>query len=250
MTDSFRTRLLARERLHGTLVSLANADLSELLGQRGFDWLFLDTEHGAFSVEAIRAHLRATPGCPTLVRVAALDHVGIAQALDAGADGVIVPQISSAEEAALAVQFGRYPPHGSRGLGASRAQGFGLDGGGYLAGANAEVVIVVQAETVGALQEIAAIAATPGLDGILIGPYDLSASLGMPGNFTHPDFVAAITHIAMACEALKMPLGVFGMQPAALQTYVAMGATLLVAGVDTVLLGHAADAVRDALRTL
>lgn len=250
MTRAFRQRLLARERLHGMLVSVASAELSEVLGGRGFDWLFLDAEHGTFDAEAIRAHLRATPHCPTLVRIAALDRVAMAKALDAGAAGVIVPQIGSAAEALLAVQYGRYPPIGARGLGAARAQGYGLDGGGYLTGANDEIAIVVQAETVGALREIEAITRIPGLDGVLIGPYDLSAALGVPGNFTHPDFVAAVTHVAIACTAASMPLGVFGMQAAALRLYVDIGATLLVAGVDTVLLGHAAEATLAELRAL
>jgi 2-keto-3-deoxy-L-rhamnonate aldolase RhmA len=248
---NFRTRLLARERLVGTLVTMADADAAEVLGGRGLDWLFLDEEHGALDRTGVRAVLRAVRGrTACVVRVAALDHARIAQALDAGADGVIVPQIRSAEEAAQAVAFGRYPPLGTRGLGAGRAQGHGLDGGGYLGRANDDVAVIVQAETAGALREIDAIARTPGLDGVLIGPYDLSASLGIAGQFTHPDFVAAVTRISDACRTAAMPVGVFGMTAEAVRPYVAQGATLLVAGVDTALLGHAADAMGDALRAL
>lgn len=247
----FRRRLLARERLHGTLLSLANADLSDVVASRGFDWLFLDTEHGAFDAHAIRAHLRAVGDrAATLVRVPALDRAAIAQALDAGAHGVIIPQVNSAAEAAEAVAAGRYPPAGRRGLGASRAQGFGLDGGGYLARANFDITIVVQAETTGAVEAIDRIARTAGVDAVLIGPYDLSAALGVPGAFTHPAFLSAVQRVATACADARVPLGVFGMTPAALTPYVQLGATLLVAGTDAVVLGRGMESMLDALRGL
>lgn len=247
----FRRRLLARERLHGTLLSIASADVSEVVASRGFDWLFLDTEHGAFDGAAIRAHLRAAGDrAATLVRVPALDRAAIAQALDAGAHGVIIPQVNSAAEAAEAVAAGRYPPVGRRGLGASRAQGYGLDGGGYLARANVDVTIVVQAETAGALDEIDRIARLAGVDAVLIGPYDLSAALGVPGAFTHPAFVAAVQRIAAACADVRVPLGVFGMTPAALEPYVRLGATLLVAGTEAVVLARGMETVLQELRGL
>ncbi len=240
MTELFRQRLKAHEQLLGTIVSLAAPEAAEVLSAAGFDWLFLDAEHNPLDALSIQRLIMGARPTPCLVRLARGDEVSIKKALDAGAAGIIAPLINSAEQATEVVRHAKYAPLGTRGVGAGRAHGYGLAFQDYLNRANAETVVVVQAEHVEAVNNIEAIVRVPGLDGILIGPYDLSASLGHIGEVTHPDVVAAIDRVTQACRAATMPLGIFGMTPDAVRPYIERGYTLLAISIDTVLLGNAA----------
>jgi len=250
VTDrDFRARLRRGERLVGTLLTLPSPSVAELLAAQGFDWLFVDAEHGAFDHGDVLRVLQAVAGrCACLVRVPGLDPAWIARTLDAGATGIIVPQVHTAADATRAVQLAKYPPQGLRGVGAVRASRYGTAVRDALASANDESVVVVQAESRGAVVASREIAAVPGLDAVFVGPFDLSASLGVPGEVQAPVVQEAIGTIAAACADARMPLGIFGMGPEAVLPHAARGFTLLAAGVDTALLAGAAREVATALR--
>jgi 2-keto-3-deoxy-L-rhamnonate aldolase RhmA len=249
MAHDFRARLKNREKLLGTMVTLASAASAEVLASLGFDWLFIDGEHGPLETRELTEILQAV-GDKTacIVRVPEAAEVPIKKVLDLGAHGIIVPQVNTAEQAANVVRWARYAPEGSRGVGLARAQGYGLRFREYLSAANREIAVIVQAEHARAVENIESIVGVPGVDAVLLGPYDLSASLGKMGAIDDPAVVAAIGRVTEACRAAAMPLGYFGVTAAAVQPYVARGYTLIVAGVDTLYLANGAKALLAELR--
>jgi 2-keto-3-deoxy-L-rhamnonate aldolase RhmA len=244
MQHDFRARLLRGERLIGTMVTLASPEVGEALAGAGFDWLFLDAEHGALATRDLQALMQgAGAAMPCVVRVEAAAEVPIKKALDIGAAGVIVPQVNSAAQAREVVRFAKYSPLGARGVGVARAHGYGLRLAEYLAGANEQVAVIAQVEHIDAVGQIEEIARVAGIDAVLIGPYDLSASLGRMGEVGHPEVLAAIDRVTDTCRAAGVPLGIFGVSAAAIQPYLARGYTLLVAGIDTLMLAQAAQRI-------
>lgn len=241
MPTTFRARLQRGDKLVGTMLTLPSPSVAEILSGLGFDWLFIDAEHAPFEARELQAILQTVgDATPCLVRVPSADETPIKRALDLGADGVIVPQVNTAEQAAQVVRFCRYPPEGARGVGIARAHGYGLKFQPYVGSANAQTTVVVQAEHIRAVENIEQIVAVPGVDAVLIGPYDLSASMGLMGQVEHPKVVAAIERVGEVCRAAGLKLGIFGVSAAAVRPYADQGYTLLVAGVDTLLLGEAA----------
>ena len=248
MTDSFRQRLLAHETLIGTLVSIPSPEIVELLASLEFDWLLIDAEHGAFGPEQVISLLQAAHDCPCLVRIPGPDQSWIKKVLDAGAAGIIVPQINTLEEAHAVINYSKYPPLGKRGVGLGRAHGYGKDFSGYLENANQQTVIVLQAETQSVLNCIEDISAIDAVDAILIGPYDLSASLGHMGDISHPVVQNAIESVRQACSNHNTQLGIFGVCADNITQYKSMDFTLLTVGVDTLFVQSAATAELQALR--
>jgi 2-dehydro-3-deoxyglucarate aldolase len=241
MTLSFRDRLLRGEPLAGTMVTLPVPAVAEIMALVGFDWLFIDAEHSVFAARDLQAMLQAAGAAlPCLVRLSAPAEVPIKQALDVGAAGIIAPLVNSAAQAEHIVRWARYAPTGSRGVGVGRAHGYGLRLQEYLATANERTTVVVQAEHIDAVNQIEAIVAVAGIDAVLVGPYDLSASMGHMGQLDHPDVIQAIEHVTNVCHAAGVRLGIFGVSAEAVQPYRTRGYTLIVAGVDTLLLGQAA----------
>ncbi len=240
MSATFRQRLKNREVLIGTLVTLGIPEIAEVLSGAGFDWLFLDAEHAPLDTLALQHLLMGAGSTPCLVRLAAGGELEIKKALDIGAAGIIAPQVNSAEHARQVVRWAKYSPLGTRGVGAARAHDYGFAFKEYLATANEDTVVVVQAEHGDAVNNIEAIVQVAGIDAVLVGPNDLSASLGHLGDPAHPEVVAAIDRVTEACRRAGMPLGIFGMNPIAVKPYLERGYTLIVCGVDTVLLGTAA----------
>jgi 2-keto-3-deoxy-L-rhamnonate aldolase RhmA len=250
MSNRFRERLHNGETLFGTLQNLPSPAIAEVLAAAGLDWLFIDTEHGAIGTSALISILQAVDkDIACIVRISKLDGGAIKRTLDMGAHGIIVPQVETADEAAEVVRLARYAPDGERGMGLGRAHGYGFTFSEYLANANQQTTIVVQVEHARAVANIEGIAAVKGLDAVFLGPYDLSASLGHPGNIGHPTVVAAIDRVTEVCQAAGMPLGYFGMDAAAVAPYVARGYTLVCAGVDCVLLGQGAKRLVEKLRS-
>lgn len=246
---SFRSRLAGGQPLLGTMITLPNAAVAEILSDAGFDWLFIDGEHGPLQTQDILAMLQAVGDrTPCLVRVPAAGEVAIKTVLDLGAEGIIVPQVNTAEQAANVVQWARYAPQGSRGVGLARAHGYGRRFKEYVETANERTVVVVQAEHIQAVENIETIVKVPGVDAVLLGPYDLSASLGKMGQIDDPTVIAAIDRVTEVCQRAKMPLGYFGVTAAAVQPFIERGYTLITAGVDTVLLAHAAGQMLKQLR--
>jgi 2-keto-3-deoxy-L-rhamnonate aldolase RhmA len=248
-THEFRARLERREKLLGTMVTLASAASAEVLASLGFDWLFIDAEHGALETRELTEILQAVGDrTACIVRVPQVAELPIKKALDLGAHGIIVPQVNTAEQAADVVRWARYAPEGARGVGLARAHGYGLRFREYLGAANREIAVIVQAEHVRAVENIEAIVRVPGVDAVLLGPYDLSASLGLMGKIDDPAVVAAIGRVTDACRAVGMPLGYFGVTAAAVRPYLERGYTLIVAGVDTLYLANGAKALLEELR--
>jgi 2-dehydro-3-deoxyglucarate aldolase len=242
MNGELKERLLAGERLAGTVVSLPAPEIAELLATIGFDWLFVDMEHGPLGIRDAQALLQAAgPDCPCLVRVPTGEEAWIKKALDIGAAGVIVPQVNSAEQARRVVSLCKYPPIGVRGVGLARAQGYGTRFQEYLAKANEQVLVVIQAETAQAVENIDSIARVPGLDAILIGPFDLSSSLGKPGALADPDVVAAIARVRDACQQAGVRLGAFAADVPAARAFIDQGFTLIATGADIMFLSKAAQ---------
>jgi 2-keto-3-deoxy-L-rhamnonate aldolase RhmA len=248
MGQSFRTRLRSGETLFAPLMTLNSPAVAELMAEAGFDWLFIDAEHSTLDTSHMQSLLQAASPTPCVIRLASGDDVPIKKALDIGAAGIIVPQVNSADQARRIVQSAKYAPVGQRGLGIARAHRYGLKVREYMQTANDDTAVIVQAEHRDAVANIDAIVKVEGVDGVLIGPYDLSASLGLPGAVDHPDVRGAIDRVRTACVAAGLPIGIFGLTADAVRPYMAQGFTMIVAGVDTTLLGSAATALVTALR--
>ena len=148
-----------------------------------------------------------------IVRVPGSEEGPIKKILDQGAEGIIVPQVNTAEQAANIVRFARYSPAGSRGVGLARAQGYGLRFQQYLETANERIAVIVQAEHARAVENIESIVKVEGIDAVLVGPYDLAASLGKMGQIDDPAVTDAIEHVTKTCQAAGIPLGCFGARP-------------------------------------
>lgn len=250
MHTPFRQRLRAGELLTGTLVSLACPPVAELIATLGFDWLFIDAEHGPLATSDIQSLLQAAqPHCPCLVRAPANAAVYVKQVLDTGADGIIAPLVNDAETAARVVAWAKYPPQGIRSVGIARAHGYGPAFGDYMARANDDVAVVVQVEHVDAVKNISAILDVAGIDGVFVGPYDLSASMGKAGRVGDPDVRAMIDAVRRACLDRGMPLGIFGADTAAVVPYIEDGFRLIAAGTDTLFIANGASALRERLGT-
>jgi len=248
VSESFRARLRKGESLVGTIVAIESPEVVEVLAASGFDWLFIDAEHSPLSPAGVQRMLIAAGAVPCAVRVPCNDEAFIKQALDAGAAGIIVPQVNTPEAAALAVHRAKYPPAGLRGVGPSRALGYGYGIADYVARANEDTAVIVQAEHIDAVAAIDDIVAVPGVDAIFIGPFDLSLSMNLPGQVDHPAVVAAIERVREATLRAGLPLGYFGVGPESVRHWMARGFSLLACGVDLMMLGARAREVAASLR--
>jgi 2-dehydro-3-deoxyglucarate aldolase len=248
MAESIRTRIARGDLLVGTIVSLPSPDIAEILSRAGFDWLFVDLEHSALGIREAQAILQAVqPHTACLVRVPAIDEAWVKKALDAGAEGIILPQVKTSLQCRRAVELCRYPPAGVRSVGIARAHGYGFDFQGYVASANDDTAVVVQIEHIEAVAGIDDILAVPGVDAVFVGPYDLSASMGKAGQTTAADVQQAISRVRESARRARIPLGIFGATAEAAAPYIQQGCTLVAVGTDTLLLGKAARDVRSCL---
>jgi 2-keto-3-deoxy-L-rhamnonate aldolase RhmA len=204
--NRLRARLGAGERGIGTMVAeFRQPAVMQLLANAGFDFVIIDCEHGPFGPESVADLSRAAVSCGVtpIVRVPACDYIPIAQALDAGAQGVMVPRIVGVEDAADAAAIATYPPEGRRGSALARGHTMfrGGDVSSAMAAMNAERLVVIQIETVPSLEACEQIAKLPGVDVLFVGPNDLSIAFGVPGQITHPLVEDAIERVAAACRA-------------------------------------------------
>lgn len=211
MTDSLKQRLRSGRPTFGTWLALGCPTVAEALALLGPDWLVIDTEHAAVDEQTLEEMIRAIAAAGTdvtpLVRVAANDLALIKKALDRGAMGVLVPLISSPEEARQVVAACRYPPEGVRGAAGTRASRYGLSLADYFATWNERVLVGVQIETRSALESVEAIARVDGVDLLFVGPNDLSASLGLFRRFDHPEYRAAVRRILDAARSAGKAAG-------------------------------------------
>ena len=193
----------------GTWLTFGHTSIVEVLTQAKFDWIAIDVEHNLISLDTLR-HLIITGqanNTAMFVRVAKNDETSIKHALDAGADGIIVPMINSAEDAKKLISYAYYPPKGKRGVGLSRAQGYGDTFHDYLDWVDKELTVIGQIEHIDAINDIESITKVEGIDALMIGPYDLSASMGHPGQFDRADIKDAIEKFNTVCKKNQMASG-------------------------------------------
>jgi len=240
--NEFKKALQAKRPQIGLWMGLANAYTAEICALAGFDWLVIDGEHAPNDLSTIQAQLQtlaAYPASHPVARVPVGDTALIKQYLDLGAQNILVPMVDTAEQAAQLVQAMRYPQDdgqgGVRGMAGARASRWGHHAD-YFKRANDEVCLLVQVESRDALNNLDAIAATPGVDGVFIGPADLSASMGHVGNAAHPEVQAAIADaIARIRKAGKAP-GILTPDRALAAHYLKLGAVFVAVGLDTQIL--------------
>jgi 2-keto-3-deoxy-L-rhamnonate aldolase RhmA len=237
----FRRRLRAGELTLGALVAIPDPAVASILGRSGYDFVVLDAEHGPFTLDSLRRCVEAldATAAAAIVRVAANDPTLIKQALDLGIDAVQVPTVSSGAEAEALVRASRYPPEGRRGMGFGRASGYGVDLARSVQEANAATAVIAMIEDVEGVEEAAAIAAS-GVDAIVVGPFDLSGSLGVPGEAAHPSVAAATARVVAAARAAGIAVGTV-CAPAEVAARVAEGMTLLTMFADSLGLAAAAQ---------
>ena len=199
----FRRRVLAGERLIGGFVNLGSLAATELMGRAGYDWLLIDLEHGMGTDTDLQAQLLAVQATPTaaIVRVASAERLRVGRTLDFGADGLMIPRVESAAEVVETLTWMRWPPAGIRGVALpNRGGGYGEGTHAGLAARNASVLGVFQLESLAAVEAADEIAAIEGVDVLFIGPADLSHSMGIPGQFREPVFVAALDRVVAAAR--------------------------------------------------
>ncbi len=233
----------------GTWIMSASPIVAEAIGHAGFDWAVVDMEHSPLDLGSLIQVLQAVAGTPMLAitRVPWNDSVMVKRVLDAGAQTLLFPFVQNAEEARLAVAACRYPPEGQRGMaGMSRASRFGTVPN-YFRHANDSVSVIVQLETPEAVANVDSICAVPGVEGVFLGPGDLSGALGVPGQLTHPEVLAQMAHATQRALALGKWAGTVGGTPEVVRQYLALGINFIAIASDLGLLMRSAG---EALRTL
>ena len=242
----------------GTAASLTDAAVSELIGQAGYDFVWLDCEHSALSLSDVLNHVRAArgAGAATFVRVPSNDPVVMKPYLEIHPAGIIVPRITSVEDAEQAVVSFRYPPRGTRGVGPSRGVEFGeISLPNYLANVDHQMMLIIQIEHIDAVNQIDAILDLPGVDSVVTGPADLSGSMGLGGQPGHPDVVNAIETVYKAAVKKNIPAGhSMGYDSKAIKHWLGLGLSWIAVDGDWhALYRHAkrmADELKEVARTL
>ncbi len=250
--NPLKQKLANHTQCYGCWITIPNLLIPEILAPAGFDWLTIDMEHSSIEIPdlpSLMLSIVANDMVP-LVRVGENNANLIKRVMDAGAYGVIVANISSAEEAQAAVSAVRYPPQGTRGMGLYRAHSFGKKFEHYLEWVKTESVVVVQIEHIDAVQQIDEIFRVPGIDAFMIGPYDLSGSLKKPGQFEDPEVMAAFETILQAGKRHNLAAGFHSVSsnPHEAAERAKQGFSFLAFGTDFMFLGDAAIAAMKQLK--
>ncbi|MEX0348428.1 MAG: HpcH/HpaI aldolase/citrate lyase family protein [Paracoccaceae bacterium] len=243
--NTFKQALKDGKRQIGCWLSFAEEVTAEVMGTAGFDWLVIDGEHAANDIRSIRNQLMALEASAShpIVRVPVGEAWIIKQVLDAGAQTVLVPMVESAEQARELVRAVTYPPSGIRGVGAAaaRATRFG-EITDYVKTAGDEICLLVQIESRAGIEALDDILAVDGIDGVFIGPADLSTDMGLHGNSADPEVRAVIADAIARINASEKASGCLGVTDEAVQAYLDMGTQFMAVGLDVVLLAQAARA--------
>ena len=227
----------------GSWMSMAHVSIAEILASAGYDWVVIETEHTAIDVSEVLHLIIAIGGSGAipLVRLAWNDPIQAKAVMDSGAAGILVPMVNSKTDAELAVKSIKYPPLGFRGVGLARAQGYGVTFDTYVRDANRDSLLMVQIEHIDAARNIDEILSVPGIDGTFIGPYDLSMSMGLPGELDHPEVEAAKRRVLEATKAHGLIPGIHLVHPDTaaqeMQDCVALGYRFIALGTDILFLG-------------
>lgn len=247
LMGTLRDALARSERaLYGGWICMGSPTSAEIMAGSGLDWVLIDMEHAPNGLESIVAQLHAVSGYPVtpVVRVPANDAVLIKQVLDLGAQSILVPMVSTADQARAVAAAAQYPPAGIRGVGSAlarsarwnRVEGYLLDGAKH-------VSVFVQIETTEGVDNARAIAETPGIDGVFLGPSDLAAAMGLLGQQTHPDVVARVQQAFTDVLPTGKFLGVNAFVAEQARHYVSAGASFVLVGADVALLARGSEAL-------
>jgi 2-dehydro-3-deoxyglucarate aldolase len=249
--STFRQRLRSREPLFAGWTSIGHPQITEALALSGVDFIGIDIEHSTISLEQSQRIIAAAQagGTVCLPRIASHNGEMIKRLLDSGADGIMVPMVSSVEEVERIIAWIKYPPAGRRSFGVARAQAYGDGFADYTSGWNALSPIIIQIETVEGVENIDQLLAFEEIDGAMVGPYDLSGSLGIPGQIDHPRVAEAGRHVVEACARAGRACGTQLVDPdvASMRKSVEDGYTFTVLSSDIFLLGTWARKMRGAI---
>lgn len=255
MKNSLREKILRGEKTIGSFFTLGSGSAAECLGLSGLDYLIIDTEHAPFGPTDVLEFARVAKlyGITPLARVQEISRAAILKLLDAGAMGLIIPCVNTLEEAELIVSYGKYPPLGERGVAPSAGTDFwmaeyaqqGLEY--YFETCNRETLLIPQCETLGCLDNLEKIVALDGIDGIFVGPFDLSTGMGIPGQFYRSEFKDALRHIQAVCAEAGKPCIIYAASEAAVEEAFSMGYNSVAYSTDAQVL---ITAYRNALKGL
>ena len=200
LAGKLKAKLARKEPVFGGWISLGHPSIGEIFGGAGFDWVAVETEHTCIDNSEVLPLLMAIEGAGpvAMVRLAGIDPLQAKAVLDGGAGGVLVPMVNNRADAEACVRMAKYPPMGERGVGLARAQGYGAQFDAYIEKANAETLVMAQIEDKRGVQAVEEILAVDGIDGVYIGPYDLSMSMGLPGKLDHPEVQKAMERVRKA----------------------------------------------------
>jgi 2-dehydro-3-deoxyglucarate aldolase/4-hydroxy-2-oxoheptanedioate aldolase len=249
MSKPFKERVKNRETLITSLVTLAGSDGAEILARSGFDWIWIEMEHSAIDLGCAQQMIRAVgPHCPCVVRAPWNDPAWTKRILDLGCDGIIIPQINTPLDAERAIRSCKYPPTGDRGVGVARAQGYGMEMQKYVATANEKITIILQIEHVEGVRQIDSILKVADIDGVFVGPYDLSGSLGMMGQLNEPSVQKAVNTIKDACDRANVPIGIFAPDLETARKQIKAGFSLVAIGTDGMFLWKTAKQIVEGIK--
>jgi len=221
----------------GSWIQIGHPAVAEIMASAGFNWLAVDLEHSAITLREAEDLIRIIDikGVIPFVRLSSNNPEQIKRVMDAGAHGVIVPMVKTPDEAQHAVKAVKYPPLGERSIGLARAQGYGAKFEHYFDWQVENTYVIVQIEHIKAVRNLREILSVPGIDGYIVGPYDLSGSIGKPGSFDDPEFLSAMNEIRRVSKETGIPGGVHIVEPDpnALKTCIDEGNTFIAYGVDT-----------------
>ena len=233
---SLKEKLKNNELTIGSWIMIGHPISVEVMSLAGFEWLVVDMEHTAIDINTAQNLITTIQanGIKALVRVSKNEEVIIKQVLDMGADGIIVPMVNSKEDAIKAVEFAKYPPIGKRGVGLYRASKYGVKFEEYKKWVEEELVIIAQIEHIDGVNNIDEILQVEGIDGTIIGPYDLSGSMGYPGEFERNDVKKAVQKVLNKCKEYNIPSGfhVVDTNPEKLKQKIKEGCAFLAYGID------------------
>lgn len=248
---ALKERVRAKQLTFGSWLSFSDLQITEMMARSGFDWLVVDMEHTSTTTSEMRAMIQVIDlaGVVPMVRVGANDPLLIKRALDAGARGIVVPMVCSAEDARAAADAVYYPPIGNRGVGLARAQGFGTGFDTYKSRQTDDLILIVQIEHHRAIEALDEILAVAGVDAFLIGPYDLSGSLGAPGDFGNAEVVAALEKASAVARDGEKPGGVHVVHSdsKALERVIGQGYRLIAYGTEMIFLSEKLGETRSVL---
>lgn len=237
----------------GSWINTASPVVAEIMSASGFDYLVVDAEHAAVDIrdaqQLFQAIKAGNPNCIPMVRMPGNMYQDTKRYLDAGAMGVIAPLITTKEEAELLVSSSKYPPQGKRGVGYGRSHGYGFAFDEYMKTANEETFVCVQIEDILAVENIDEIFSVEGINAAFIGPYDLSASMGITAQFDHPEYEKAVQTILQKCKEYKIMAGIHVVQPdpGEVKRRVNEGFTMIAYSLDITMIGNAC---REGVKTI